>query len=156
MSAVMTVTNRTISYGGQTWQVPNLTRIFKEVSVPEKPYKWKSIAGMVVVAIIGLFVLGEREIWGLWLLLGSIAFIIYAKYENSKVIPSYWLSLETASGSTEAFFSYDEQFIDQLIARITEIMDHSDIPANLAVNIDNRTVYDKIDNSTIIDRSVVR
>lgn len=166
MNSNLTITNKTMTWGGTVWQLNNITRLFKfiepkENELPNNPEKIKEMTKFLTYAI-GVFVIGWIFSWtglkAISVIIGAgLGYYIYKMKEENNATPKtynkYYLKIETAAGSTDVFHSLDELFIDRLISKINDVMQHKDDTTNLTVNIDNSTVIDNISGSTVVTGS---
>lgn len=142
------ITDRVISYGGQTWAVRNITTISKYKITKENPYNFNRLAKATGVFLLSLFFASVSESIAGLVMMGSLAFIVYGIWQNIQNKPKYGLKIVSSAGESELLTSADEEFIDLLVFKITDVI-QSDKPSNLMVNVDNRTIYDNVKNAVI-------
>ncbi len=151
----LNITNKVISYGGQTWPLRNITRVGKYEITNPNPYSIMSMLKTVLGVLLGVFLAVAGYSIGYIIFLAAGIYLYYKYYKNRQNIPFYGLRIETSSGSAELFTSPNENFIDKLVTTISDVI-HADEKMDLTVNIDQRTIYDNIHDSTIVQNSDVR
>ena len=151
----LNITNRVISYGGQTWSLRNITRVGKYEITSPNPYSTMDMVKTGLGILLGIFLVSIEVSIGYIIILGAGIYLYYQYYKNKQNTPLYGLRIETSSGSAELFTSPNESFIDKLVHTITDVI-HADEKMDLTVNIDQRTIYDNIHDSTIVQNSEVR
>jgi hypothetical protein len=115
----LNITEKTIKYSGQTYQLINITQVSK-LKVTHK--RIGKIIFSIVLAAAGLVIAnGPNEFRIVSVFLFPLAFLIliWALVRKNK----YALVLETNSGSAEIMSSKDEKFIDELIGIISDVME---------------------------------
>ena len=135
------VSGRTIRTDNETWQIPNLTKIGKYVvkANNSSSHVWTGIGVFtIILCLYLLFVNGESGA-----LIGAIIGIIVSIISiSSRKRDKFGLRLETNSGSSDLFFSENENFIDEIILIIHKVMDQKDLSANYFINIKDQKIID--------------
>lgn len=138
------VTNKTLRYGSQTYQIRNLTHVAKYEVERKYEFSVGSIFWAALVCLGSIYFVfvdfGAR--WGgliITIVAGSVAAIGVVERLAS---PKYAFGLETSAGSSKLFSSADENFIDDLVSKISFIMDNDNAPANYTVNIADHSITD--------------
>lgn len=153
------ITNKVIIHNNQAWQVQNITRVGKYIIKKSNPLKVKIVFMNIGILLIGLLMANEGIAFGIFLFCGAVLYLVFKLFKKIFQKSKYALKIETSSGSSELFTSHDESFIDRLVVEITEVIQNQslmqEVRKELTVNIDRRTIYDNIHNSTIIRDSEV-
>lgn len=144
----LTVTDKIISYGGQSWAVRNITTVGKYKIENTKKYKFGDFAKGLSLFSVAIYL---QEIFGAFsslVIWGSGFYLLYAIWYTFFKKPKFGFKLVSAAGESELFVSDDEGFIDKLVREITKVI-QSDEPSHLSINIDNSKIYDNLKNVVI-------
>jgi hypothetical protein len=133
----LSITNRTITLGSTIYQVNNIT------SVGKHPLKTKYILKLhfiiICSAFIGLgilLVVANPDLILLKWLTGTLAaFVGLGIFERFVTPKKYILSIRTNAGSAELIASKNQKLLNKIIDKITEIMNHRDVPLSYNFNI---------------------
>ena len=143
----LSITNKTLRYGNQTYQISNLTHVAK-YEIEKKPKIKTSVLIWAIVICIGSFLQSANSV-GEFIIVSLITGTVAVVGVRERIAPpTYAFSLETSSGSSKLFSSTNEQFIDNLIARISRIMDDDTVPVSYSVNIADNSITD--DSETVM------
>jgi hypothetical protein len=161
------ITNKTIRAGHQTYQISNLTSIGKyKIEKKSKVSDFFegvmflfAVAAALIAAII-IFFVGEFDyLIKIVFPCAGFAAACFQIAEYFKIPPSYALSIETNSGSSNLFSSKNEGFINNLVELLHGIMENQKENISYVVNIKEQNVNQNTAigngpvNQTIIDRS---
>jgi hypothetical protein len=142
------VNHRTINFKNRILQLRTITAVAKLNGVRPLPFRWRTIAIVAFVSIMGLASTGENGQLAPGLLVGlsGVSFVAYAVWKNLQP-RNYWiLHVETAAGSSNLLASSDERAIDDGVRAITLAME-ADVSFHQSIIIND---------STIISDSVVK
>jgi hypothetical protein len=167
--SVLQITERTVKYSGQVYQLRNITQVgkYRVKQMRRFPAIVSILIGGAGIAIgsqrggepVGAGMIGFALILLLWSMI----------FRKSKFV----LMLETSSGSAELFASKNEVFIDQLISTISDVMEQQTEGTNIIAYTDKSKIvnnsiqkikgdavagdkFENIHDSTIVNRSVVQ
>lgn len=141
------LTGKTLTYGGQIYQLSNITYIGKRKLVRTN---WLEIFIWRVLLIVGsigsciIYLISVPDWYPLSLLSIPFAAIVlvnvtYAIYKKL-LIPTYFVKLETSAASTELFMSKDESFIDELIFKIRDSINKPDPKISYIFNTIDKSI----------------
>lgn len=180
-SDLLEITNKTLRYSGQIFQISNLTNVGKYKLKKKRSFITSILLLPSIAGAIGCVILGIRLLEGgrsddaafISFVIAGVLFIIFLLMRKKKNI--YALGIETNSGSTELFSSKNEEFIDDLVLTIARVMEDQNQEASYTVNIksakiqnnsigeaimgdkfgniSNSAFINKSDNSTLISKS---
>lgn len=152
-------TRKTITYGGKTVQLSNVTKIskysFRETKKPvfdvSQDLFYKSGAGVLICALL-MFLLSSIEFLSSIFMIGfviSLGILIYGYNERQKKKQTdkdyYGLVIETSSGKAENLLTTDKKFIGALFNEITKAMNDKD-GKKLVANFSTNQIYYHEDN----------
>jgi hypothetical protein len=132
---LLRITEKTIKYSGQTYQLSNITQVTKLKVTHHRTVK---ILLSIILGVLGLALTNVRELQYLPIFLFPTAIIIFiwAIFRRTK----YVLVLETNSGSMEMFSSKNEKFIDDVIDTISNVIDDQINEPNIVINSYKQTI----------------
>ena len=141
----LAITDKTIKYSGQVYQLKNVTQVAKYRA---KRRRWLGVLLALVIGAGGVALLPVRDgaAAGLLALGFAVTLLLWTLLRKRR----YLLMLETSSGSAELFTSKNEAFIDDLIATISDVMENQVEGTHFIAYTDKSKI---IDNST---RKVVK
>lgn len=164
----LSITDKTIKYSGQVYQLSNITQVGK-YKVSKR--RWMTGIIAVLIGAGGVAIAGQRgsEEVGIVVIGFAVLLMLWTVFRKRL----YLLRLETSSGSAELFTSKDEKFIDELITTISEVMESQIEGTNIIAYTDKSKIinnsshkivkgdevagdkFDKINlkNSQIVNRS---
>jgi hypothetical protein len=135
--STLSITNRTLTLGSTVYQVSNITSVGKYRIKPSYLFRRRFI---IACGMLGWFstqlVQNNPDILVLKWLAGILIFLVtLGILEHLAKTKKYGLSIETNSASSRLISSRNEKLIDRIIAKIVEIMNDRDAPANYTFNV---------------------
>jgi hypothetical protein len=158
------ITNKMIRFGGDIYPLRNISHVRSVVLKPD--YKNPVTPGMVLFALAAIVVgvlVGIGEILQASSLqtqlivgLGSFAvgsLILVSCWRKRNPPPDeYGIQLATNAGAKSLFSSSNEDFIEMVVMRIVDVIEHGDRPTDVTVNIADQMIQD---NSTTVNQQIV-
>jgi len=133
----LSITNRTITLGSTTYQVSNITSVGKHPLKTKYIFKLRFI--IICSAFIGLGILlviaNPDGILLKWFTGIFAAFVGLGIFERFVTPKKYILSIRTNAGSAELIASKNQKLLNKIVDKITEIMNHRDVPVSYNFNI---------------------
>lgn len=133
----LSITNRTITLGSTIYQVSNITSVGKHPLKTKYIFKLRFV--IICSALIGLgmlLVIANPDVILLKWLTGTVAaFVGLGIFERFVRPKKYVLSIITNAGSAELIASKNQKLLNKIIDKITEIMNHRDVPVSYSFNI---------------------
>lgn len=176
MSTALQITNNIIRYGGQIFQVHNITQVHVQHWKRKPKIRARWMVSLSVLVSVLCFLdpllferlsqsfLGTRPglSAGAYQLAGLVGacVILYGIADRFK-LNQYTLFFETNSGSNRLFTSRDKKGIYAIADAIASVMENRNVPVNYHVSVDQSKVVlgDEFSNiganSTIVNRSRV-
>ena len=147
------INHRTINFNNRTLQLRMVTAVSKLYAIRPLPFKWRTVAIVIVISLAGLFGMtgNGQYVPGLLVGLGAAAFAVYAIKENLKPRDYWILHVETASGSSNLVASSDERVIDDAVQAIAAAMEADASYQHTVIINDSTIVSDAVVQGSIIN-----
>jgi Family of unknown function (DUF6232) len=174
--ADLTITNNTLRFGSQLFQIHNITQIRIDVWKRNPRIGTGTMLALLLISWVLSYsdpllfqrlsnqLLSTRLSYspGLYVLIGLCFFglFVYGVWDRTK-LKQYTLYLETNSGSSKLFSSPDLKGIRKIASAIHNVMENRNTPVSYHVNVDQSkiTLGDEFANigegATVINRSAV-
>jgi flagellar motor component MotA len=93
---------------------------------------------IIIAGFIGALLVSVESV----AFVGLLAFIVvvFGILERILKKTNYALILETSAGNQTLITSPDKEFMEKLVSKIYEVMNHEDLPANYVFNMEDRSI----------------